>query len=92
MLSYATSFLIDGLKLPLTKEITVQRNVDGSEIEWALGAVYKELEDFLSTNRKIESISFAREFTAGSVNEDYSKNKFASFKRLRSETRGFEHH
>ena len=92
MLSYATSFLIDGLKLPLTKEITVQRNVDGSEIEWALGAVYKELEDFLSTNRKIESISFAREFTAGSVNEDYSKNKFASFKRLRSETSGFEHH
>ena len=50
MLSYATSFLIDGLKLPLTKEITVQRNVGDSEIEWALGAVYKELEDLFSTN------------------------------------------
>lgn len=41
MLSYAASFLIDGLKLPTTKKVTVQRMVGDSEIEWALGAVYK---------------------------------------------------
>jgi len=57
MLSYATSFLIDGLRLPSTKEITIQRSVEGSEVEWALGAVYKELEDFVSTNDDIKLVT-----------------------------------
>jgi guanosine-diphosphatase len=45
--SYAASFLIDGLGLPADKRITVQKFVDGSEIEWALGAALKEASDFL---------------------------------------------
>jgi len=43
MLSYAYAFLVDGLKLKRDKLITVQREVDESEIEWALGAAYKEI-------------------------------------------------
>ncbi len=50
MLSYTAAFLIEGLKLPWTKEITVQRLVGDSEIEWALGAAYKELEDLFTIN------------------------------------------
>ena len=41
MLSYTAAFLLDGLKIPGAKDITVQRVVGDSEIEWALGAVYK---------------------------------------------------
>lgn len=68
MLSYATSFLIDGLKLPLSKEITIQRNVEGSEIEWALGAVYKELEDFSKSQFSME----------GDINESGQKKNVES--------------
>ncbi len=45
--SYAASFLTDGLKLQETKSITVQKEVGDSEIEWALGAAYKEAAEFL---------------------------------------------
>lgn len=44
---FAYAFLVDGLKLPTEKPITVQKEVDGSEIEWALGAAYKEAAGFL---------------------------------------------
>lgn len=50
MLSYTAAFLIDGLKLSWAKQITVQRLIGDSEIEWALGAVYKELEDLFGKN------------------------------------------
>jgi hypothetical protein len=45
--AYAYSFLVDGLKLPVHKPITIQKEVQGSEIEWALGAAYKEAAGFL---------------------------------------------
>mmetsp|Transcript_27844 Transcript_27844/g.26676 ORF Transcript_27844/g.26676 Transcript_27844/m.26676 type:complete len:528 (-) Transcript_27844:358-1941(-) len=45
--SYANAFLIDGLHMKEDKVLTVQKEVDGSEIEWALGAAYKEAADFL---------------------------------------------
>jgi Golgi nucleoside diphosphatase len=44
---FAYSFLVDGLKIPAKKVITIQKEVGGSEIEWALGAAYKETADFL---------------------------------------------
>lgn len=45
--SYAHQFLIKGLGLSEDKKVTIQREVEGSEIEWALGAAYKEVADFL---------------------------------------------
>jgi Golgi nucleoside diphosphatase len=45
--AFAYSFLVDGLKVPSHKAITIQKEVDGSEIEWALGAAYKETAEFL---------------------------------------------
>lgn len=45
--SYATQFLLQGIKLPEDKRVTIQKYVDDSEIEWALGAAYKEASDFL---------------------------------------------
>jgi len=45
--SYAYNFLIDGLKLSKDKVITIQKEVGSSEIEWALGAAYKEAADLL---------------------------------------------
>ena len=87
MLSYATSFLIDGLKLPLTKEITIQRNVEGSEVEWALGAVYKELEDFVSTNGDIKLVTSQSSNYGGIVRNDrkeYWDEKTTVSARLRS--------
>jgi Golgi nucleoside diphosphatase len=45
--AFSYSFLVDGLKIPHNKVITIQREVDNSEIEWALGAAYKETADFL---------------------------------------------
>lgn len=44
---FSYSFLVDGLKIPENKIITIQKEVDGSEIEWALGAAYKEGATFL---------------------------------------------
>jgi Golgi nucleoside diphosphatase len=45
--SYAYSFLVDGLKIPVDKVLTVQKAVGDSEIEWALGAAYKEAAEML---------------------------------------------
>jgi len=45
--SYTASFLVYGLHLPLDKKVTVQKEVAGSEIEWALGAAYIEAADFV---------------------------------------------
>ena len=45
--SYANMFLTQGLGVRRDKVVTVQKDVDGSEIEWALGAAYKEAADFL---------------------------------------------
>jgi hypothetical protein len=46
-LSYSAAFLLEGLHLAADKAITVQKEVDGDEIEWALGAAYKEAAEFL---------------------------------------------
>lgn len=45
--SFMTKFLLDGLKLDPTRKVTVQKDVGDSEIEWALGAAYKEASDLL---------------------------------------------
>jgi len=45
--AFSYSFLVDGLKIPSKKVITIQKEVGDSEIEWALGAAYKEAADFL---------------------------------------------
>ena len=52
-------FLQIGLGLNENKAITIQQEVEGSEIEWALGAGYKEIADFLKvkTKRRIETMS-----------------------------------
>jgi Golgi nucleoside diphosphatase len=44
---FAYDFLVTGLKIPPNKVITIQKEVSGSEIEWALGAAYKEAAGFL---------------------------------------------
>ena len=61
LLSYAHAFVVDGLKLKKDKTLTVQREVEGSEIEWALGAAYKELGDMLQKHnlRALPSGNFA---------------------------------
>jgi len=46
-LSYAAAFLIEGLHVPENKVLTIQKEVEGSEIEWALGAAYKEASELL---------------------------------------------
>eukprot|EP00607_Mallomonas_marina_P002879 CAMPEP_0182429124 /NCGR_PEP_ID=MMETSP1167-20130531/25532_1 /TAXON_ID=2988 /ORGANISM="Mallomonas Sp, Strain CCMP3275" /LENGTH=445 /DNA_ID=CAMNT_0024612471 /DNA_START=449 /DNA_END=1786 /DNA_ORIENTATION=- len=51
--SYAAAFLVNGLGLPREKLITVQKEVAGSEIEWALGAAYKEALDFFGTEKML---------------------------------------
>ena len=45
--SYAYSFLVHGLKVDKDKVLTIQKEVGPSEIEWALGAAYKEAADLL---------------------------------------------
>jgi Golgi nucleoside diphosphatase len=45
--SFAYAFLVDGLKIPVDKVLTIQKEVGDSEIEWALGAAYKEAAAFL---------------------------------------------
>jgi len=45
--AFAYSFLVDGLKVLPNKIITIQKEVEGNEIEWALGAAYKETAEFL---------------------------------------------
>lgn len=46
-LSYAFSFLFDGLHLDMHKKITVQQQVENNDIEWALGAAYYEVGEHL---------------------------------------------
>lgn len=55
LLSYAAAFLLDGLKFKPDKVITVQQKVGDAEIEWALGAVYKELTDLFSVENVEDS-------------------------------------
>jgi hypothetical protein len=38
---------VHGLQIDKLKTITIQKDVGESEIEWALGAAYKEGADFL---------------------------------------------
>ena len=46
--SYSYSFLVEGLGIASNKQITTQKEVGSDvEIEWALGAAYKEAADFL---------------------------------------------
>lgn len=45
--TYASSFLTKGIGLKDNKLVTIQKEVDGNEIEWALGAAFKEASDFL---------------------------------------------
>jgi len=45
--NYAYALLVDGLKISKDKHITIQREVGTSEIEWALGAAYKEAAELL---------------------------------------------
>ena len=40
--SYASTFLTKGLGLDPNKKVTISKNVGSSEIEWALGAAYRE--------------------------------------------------
>ena len=40
-------FLLRGMSLEPTRSITVTKEVDGSEVEWALGAAYKEAAELL---------------------------------------------
>jgi apyrase len=46
-LSYAAAFLIEGLHIPENKVLTIQKEVEGNEVEWALGAAYKEASDLV---------------------------------------------
>lgn len=45
--SFAVEFLLNGLRIDQEKAVTVQREVAGNEIEWALGAAYKNIADYL---------------------------------------------
>lgn len=47
MSAYTTAFLTSGLGLSWDKTITIQQQVDGADIEWALGAAYKEAAQLL---------------------------------------------
>ena len=45
--TYASSFLTKGIGFKDNKLVTIQKEVDGNEIEWALGAAYREASAFL---------------------------------------------
>ena len=45
--SYMAEFLLRGMSLEPTRSIIVTKEVDGSEVEWALGAAYKEAAELL---------------------------------------------
>jgi hypothetical protein len=47
MSAYTTAFITSGLGLSWEKPVTIQQNVDGADIEWALGAAYKEAAQLL---------------------------------------------
>ena len=48
--SVMTAFLVNGLGIDPNKQLTIQQSVGNSDIEWALGAAYKEAADFLKQN------------------------------------------
>ena len=54
-LSFASAFLIDGMHLRPNKEITVAKDVNGSDIEWALGAAMVEASTLLSPTPMLRS-------------------------------------
>lgn len=45
--AYAYHFLVNGLKISTEQNITIEKEVSGSEIEWALGAAYFEVLNFI---------------------------------------------
>ena len=45
--SYMAEFLLRGMALNPSKPITITKEVSGSEVEWALGAAYKEAAELL---------------------------------------------
>lgn len=45
--SYMAEFLLQGMSLEPSKPITITKEVAGSEVEWALGAAYKEAAELL---------------------------------------------
>ena len=49
---YAYLFLTHGIGLRDGQEITVQQSVGSADVEWALGATYKELSDELGILRQ----------------------------------------
>lgn len=55
--SLMTSFLSNGLGISANKHLTIQQNVGGSDIEWALGAAYKEAADFLKKDYNLRGSS-----------------------------------
>lgn len=50
--TYAYLFLTHGIGLEDAQAITVQQSVGSADVEWALGATYKELSDELAVIRK----------------------------------------
>lgn len=50
--TYAYLFLTHGLGLEDNQAITVQQSIGGADVEWALGATYKELSDELELIRQ----------------------------------------
>lgn len=55
--SFSHQFLTKGLGLAEDKQITIQQEVDGSELEWALGAAYKEIADLLKVHPNLRGES-----------------------------------
>lgn len=50
-LAYASAFVTKGLGISLHKEILVQKEIDGTDIEWALGAAYIEAAEFMKKRK-----------------------------------------
>jgi Golgi nucleoside diphosphatase len=50
--TFASSFLIDGLNVKHNKKIVIEQSVDGSDVEWALGAALKEVLDLAKKAEK----------------------------------------
>jgi Golgi nucleoside diphosphatase len=52
-LSYSAAFLVKGLGIHLDKELMVQKEIDGNDIEWALGAAYVEAIEFTKLRKSL---------------------------------------
>ena len=55
--SLMTSFLSNGLGIGVNKHLTIQQSVGGADIEWALGAAYKEAADLLKRDHNLRGAS-----------------------------------